>query len=83
MLAGLHVAPYRANGVAGDIDENNLLADWEWRRALGFFLQVFKKLIKYFIKIILFKYGTTTAESISHGLEGYRSASESNQVIVE
>jgi len=63
MLAGLHVAPYRASGVSGEIEENNLLADWEWRRALGFFLQ----------------YGTTTAESIGHGLEGYRAASELNQ----
>ena len=41
MLAGLHVAPYRASGVSGEIEENNLLADWEWRRALGFFLQVY------------------------------------------
>ena len=39
MLAGLHVAPKR-NGVNGDIDENNLLSNMEWRRALGFFLQV-------------------------------------------
>ena len=39
MLAGLNVAPKR-QGVNGDIEENNLLSNMEWRRALGFFLQV-------------------------------------------